>query len=221
MSVILCKHYAQGEGYDQTGTGNSEHACSRTALCAGVGERRKRLDAAAPRRVHAGAHGRQHRGKRRRRSIGGRSDSAGRRSLSLEKRQEAAVFFDRRTGGAVRNDLRRQRHADLCLLSTRAGNRLFDEIGRYALYFGRRPCRRALAQAAELAELPTVVVDDRKTYANQTRFPHSKCIVAESFARLPDLGSGQRTCSLSSPGDIWGTRTRCAGQCGKAPAISV
>ena len=51
---------------------------------------------------------------------------------------------------------------------------------------------RALAQAAELAELPAVVVDDRKTYANQTRFPHSKCIVAESFARLPELGVGPK-----------------------------
>ena len=53
--------------------------------------------------------------------------------------------------------------------------------------FGGGHVGRALAQAAEVIELPAVILDDREDYASAKRFPSAQCIVLESFRKIPVL----------------------------------
>jgi xanthine dehydrogenase accessory factor len=49
---------------------------------------------------------------------------------------------------------------------------------------------RATAEVAHTAGFPTVVLDDRAEFSNRERFPHSDCIVLNSFDEIPELPIG-------------------------------
>ncbi|NTV89827.1 MAG: XdhC family protein [Clostridiales bacterium] len=53
--------------------------------------------------------------------------------------------------------------------------------------FGAGHVALETARAARIAGFRTVVIDDRKEYANSLRFPDSTCIVPDSMESLPEL----------------------------------
>jgi len=66
---------------------------------------------------------------------------------------------------------------------------LLKECGKLYI-FGGGHVSQSLAQAAQIVEIPAIVLDDREEFANQTRFPHAKCIVLKDYANIPSLEIG-------------------------------
>ena len=70
---------------------------------------------------------------------------------------------------------------------------LLDACNTGTMYlFGGGHVSLALAQAAKIADIPTVVLDDREEYANTNRFPDTACIVLDSFSSIPALPVTQK-----------------------------
>jgi xanthine dehydrogenase accessory factor len=53
--------------------------------------------------------------------------------------------------------------------------------------FGGGHVAYEIARIAHMVEFSTAVLDDRAEFANKERFPHSHCMVLDSFEHLPDL----------------------------------
>lgn len=85
---------------------------------------------------------------------------------------------------------------DILLQYVAAGQEMIqflDAGSNGTLYlFGGGHVSRALENTARILEIPTVILDDRAEYANAARFPQSKCIVLDSFAKIPNLPITQK-----------------------------
>lgn len=63
-----------------------------------------------------------------------------------------------------------------------------NEVEQGMLYiFGGGHVSLQLVKVAELLEIPTVIMDDRKEFANTERFPHSECYVVPEFENIPNF----------------------------------
>jgi xanthine dehydrogenase accessory factor len=66
------------------------------------------------------------------------------------------------------------------------------EAGRKLYIFGGGHVGKALASIASIIKIPTVIIDDRKEFANKERFPHSEIVIGrgEECAKTIDFKNG-------------------------------